>query len=102
MYRFTTPTHRFKFKTNPYQFADIEITYTQQGNIVMVKYKEDLSFDENNIVYFVLTQEESSKFKEKIPAKLQVRVLTSAGRVFASKEKDVEVLNVLNETVWGR
>lgn len=102
MYRFTTPTHTFKFQTDPQQFEEIEITYAQGGKVILVKHKEDLTFSNDNNAYFVMTQDESSKFNQNRIAYVQVRVMTKNGstqKVLASDVKEIKILNVLNESI---
>lgn len=99
MYRFTTPTHRFKFKTNPDDFAKIEITYVQRGNIILIKTKEDITIEANNIVSLYLTQEETAMFLPNVTASVQIRVMTNDNSVFASKVVNVEILPILNNVV---
>ena len=85
MYRFSTPTHTFKFNTEVNDFQEILITYAQNGNIILEKHKDELSFsDDGKQASFKMTQEESSLFESNRTAAIQVRVLTKTGDSFAS------------------
>ena len=107
MYRATTPTHRFIFtKENPETFQILNIYYAQQGIEILKKEKSDCSFYSKEtedtvlyVVYTVLSQEETKLFKAKIPVKIQLRALTQDGRVLATPEYEVPVLNVINDEV---
>lgn len=101
MYKFTTPKHTFRFPetVDPAELAEILITYAQEGRTVLEKRKDDLSFGEDNIAWFVLTQEDTALFRAGRYAEIQVRILFATGESFASQKKRVEILGVLHEGV---
>lgn len=97
MYRFTTPTHTFKFTTEVTDFTEILITYYQNGRILLEKHIGDLTISENGKqVSFKLTQEESGLFDCNKPVSVQVRVLTDTGDSFASAISECKVEPVLH------
>lgn len=103
MYRFTTPKHIFKFPEDiqPEDLADILITYSQAGEIVLEKHKSDLTIEDDNSVWFRFTQEDSAKFKPKIRTDVQLRILYATGESYASRIIQVEILAVLHDGVLG-
>ena len=110
MIRATTPKHMFLFETDPSVYSKILITYQQNGQNIMEKTKDDLTFEEVEDpcsgetcygAWFRLTQEESNKFQAG-PGKqvtVQVRVLTTANEALASDKKTFSVQDVLNDEV---
>ena len=110
MIRATTPKHSFIFDIDPEEnFKKILITYSQNGNIIFEKTKEDLTFEQGvscvgeteYIASFRLTQEETKMFTEegRPTVKVQVRALSYSGEAFASDIKTLAVKSVLNDEV---
>lgn len=108
MYRATTPKHTFIFEVDPDQaFEKILITYAQDGQVILEKEKNDLTFFEQetkcgkteHAASLELTQEETKLFAANKMIDIQVRVLTYAGQVLASDEKRIGVKRVLNDEV---
>lgn len=102
MYRFTTPTHTFRFSTEVNEAREILITYAQNGKIVLEKHKDELTIsDDGKMASFMLSEEESAKFSAFRPVSVQVRILTSGGESFASAVQEVSVMPVLHECCLG-
>lgn len=107
MIRGTTPTHTFTFdKLDPSTFKALNVYYAQQGVEILVKTKEDCSFDtketEEGITYLAsvtLSQEETNLFKPKQKVEVQLRVLTSDDRALATPRYELNVLDVINDEV---
>lgn len=101
MYIFTTPKHQFRFpeSVNPADLAEILITYSQAGKIILEKRKNDLILGDDNTVWFMLTQEESALFRPNVRAEIQLRILFASGESYASRKKQVEILPVLHNGV---
>lgn len=107
MYRATTPTHIFIFEIDPEEnFKTILITYSQSGEIVLEKGKNDLAFEEKEEccgkVYqatLQLTQEESNLFEADKIVSVQIRAVSYDGDVVASEKMSVSVKDVLNDEV---
>lgn len=97
MYKFTTPTHVFKFPDDPETYKRIEITYSQRGIIILEKSEENLTFGEDNSAYFTVTQQETSLFHTDVPIELQIRVMTSDNMVLASKKQQIKIYDILND-----
>ena len=101
MYKYTTPTHVFKFPDDPSIYRRIEIIYAQRGEILLKKTEEDITFGEaeSKTAYITLTQEETALFNDKFPVQIQVRVMTPDKKVFASAEMTAKVHDILNEEI---
>lgn len=101
MYRFTTPKHTFRFpeSVDPSELADILITYSQAGNIILERRKDKLVIGENHTVWFQFTQEDSALFRANVRVEVQVRILFATGESYASRKKQVEILPVLHDGV---
>ena len=96
MFRFTTPRHTFTFPQDPSTYLGIRITYKQNGEIILQKEKEDMTFDNGNKAYYQLTQEETAKFKAGYDVKFQAHVQVQDGNVYASEEMTLRVKDVLD------
>lgn len=108
MIRATTPVHIFTFDVDPdATFDQIQISYAQAGKILLVKTKEDLSFEtggtQEEPVYTAtlhLTQEETRHFLSSCPTvQVQVRALTPGGEALAGKIQSIPLFDVLNDAV---
>lgn len=110
MYRATSPTHTFIFDFDPQEtFKSMLVTYAQNGENVLEKRMEDLSFAEDidvhgNPVYFAflkLTQEETNRFVTK-PSPyvyIQVRALTMGDEAVVFQKHKAPLFDVLNDEV---
>lgn len=102
MYRVTTPTHTFKMPLDTSNYDVIKVKY-EQGSTTLVKTYENetlpsgMTFDGHKVL-IELTQTETKAFREGV-ASVQVRALTTTGKVFASKIFTVAVQKVLDEEV---
>lgn len=81
--RGTTPTQIFTLPFEKELVSDLKITYTQGKQKILVKLKKDVSIKGNDIS-FMLTQEETFKFKEKENVLVQLKIKTVDGQVFNS------------------
>jgi len=113
MIRATTPKHTFVFPLDPEtRFAEILITYAQNGRVILNKHKSDLSFaaegSEAAPVYTAslrLTQEETALFRPgrfgagAANVTVQLRALDTDGLVFASEPAQLLLADVLNDEV---
>jgi hypothetical protein len=102
MQRVTTPTHRFTLPMDTSECAEIQLTY-KQGDTKLVKHYQDgilpegMTLDGATVIQ-TLTQQETKAFK-KGRAYAQIRVLTTAGKVYGSQEFRVKVTSSLNEDI---
>lgn len=97
--RATTPTHTFVFPSAITQIADdVLITYNQSGNNIIEKRLSDLTVSGNNFS-LMMSQEETKQFSPKIPIKVQARVWTTQGKALASDIYELQVQDVLNDTI---
>lgn len=82
MRRATTPTHTFTFPEDVLveEVDDVLVTYSQNGENVLEKTKNDLEIDTENNMYIVpkLTQEETNLFA---PGKALIQLKAKVGDV---------------------
>ena len=100
MFRATTPEHIWELPFNTGEIEKIEITYQQRGKNVITKTEKDCTLTTNEI-RVLLTQEETLMFAPD-PAKrvlVQLKVKTTAGKVWATDVHRVSVYECLNEEV---
>ena len=81
--RGTTPTQIFTLPFEKELVSDLKITYTQGKQKILVKRKKDVSIEGNDIS-FILTQEETFRFKEKENVLVQLKIKTINDQVFNS------------------
>lgn len=109
-YRATTPKHTFKFTDDPEtNYKSILISYAQNGQIILEKTKEDLTFatvkddDQVTILYFTgtlqLSQEDTNLFVADADVTIQIRALNDSNDVFVSNTIILSVNDVLNDEV---
>ena len=98
MIRGTTPTHTFDLPVEANNVKNIRITYIQRREKIVEKKMDAVTF-ENKKVKVTLTQKETLKFEAKHPALVQVRILTTDGRVLASDPEDIHVEETFNEEI---
>ena len=97
MYRASTPTHKLRIPIQPELIADLKLTYTQNGKVILEKEKADMT-NEGQVWSVTLTQEETNLFSADY-ALAQVRYLGTDGRSFPSKTFRLYVGAVLNDEV---
>lgn len=104
MIRGTTPKHIFTLKQDPSIFKEFIITYQQYGKTVIEKRKADCEIQDNSLV-LTLTQEETLKFEEdrspRDSVRIQIKALTTDGKVFATEIKSIHIQDILNEEVMS-
>lgn len=98
MFRATTPTHIFALQFDTSLLQEIRITYQQNGNTVLQKTEADCTLTGSEIKV-MLTQEETLLFAPDERVSIQLRVLTTTGRVMASEIKKVFARACLDEEV---
>ena len=81
--RGTTPTQIFTLPFEKELIADLRITYTQANQKIITKNLADVEINGNDIS-FMLTQEETFKFKEEKNILVQLKIKTTEGQVFNS------------------
>lgn len=104
MFRATTPLHTFIFNVNPDEtFKRILISYAQNGNVILEKEKDDLTFEAKEETWEAslrLTQEETNLFNAKARAvTVQVRALTYEDSAVAFEKQNIPLIDVLNDEV---
>ena len=98
MRRGSTPIHTFTLPVDTSIIDKLRITYVQQGEIVLIKTKDDATLAGNTIVV-KLTQVETLKFCANRAVEIQVEALTSAGDKLQSDIMCVGVDRCLNNEV---
>lgn len=100
MIQFTTPTFTFDINVPEKVIADIEVTFKQDDRAIQKeKIKDNLSIIDGKL-NVTLTQEEIGKFAVGT-CQVQMRVLTSDGKVLASEIARVKVEPSLSSDVLG-
>ena len=97
MRRGTTPTHIFSLPFDADLCQEIRIIYAQDGTIKLIKEKNDLKLEANQLKV-KLTQEETFLFNERDMVELQIRVKTE-DNVFASDIFKVRAKRLLEDEV---
>ena len=105
-------THGIAIKTptDPNDYSQIVIVFSQNQREILKKVKQDLVLTEEG-VFLTLTQEETLLFKPSIPsvmgrakgqpAYLQIRAYKDANEVVGSKSWKIDVYDAQNEEVLG-
>ena len=101
-YRVTTPQHRFTLPFDTSECSVIQVTYVQNKKRLVKEYRNGqadpgMTLDED-VVQIDLTQEETKGF-DVGQADIQIRVLTTGGKVYASQHFDVGVSKVNSEDI---
>lgn len=102
MYRVTTPTHTFTLPIDTSTCSEILVSYKQNG-MELDKHMQDgvlpegMALSGANVVV-TLSQSETKAFT-KGNISVQVRVLTNAGKAFASQVFVITNKEVLNEEI---
>lgn len=110
MYRATTPTHVFWFNDiDPEEnFQKVLITYVQDGETLLEKTKEDLTFGTANkngeVCHYgciTLTQAETNMISadKSMPTEIQMRVMDYYGNVMATNKIRLTANDVLNDSI---
>ena len=100
MIQYTTPTFTFDINVQEKVIADIEITFKQDDKALQKeKIKDNLSIIDGKL-NVTLTQEETGNFSVGT-CQVQMRVLTSDGKVLASEIARVKVEPSLSSDVLG-
>ena len=80
----TTPTHTFTVDTDLRDAVEIWITYSQSNKVIINKTLSDgISVEEDNLV-IELTQEDTLKFRQNTPVKIQIRAKFDDGSAIKS------------------
>ena len=85
MFRATTPTHIFILPFDTEQVKEVRVTYAnEKKEVILQKTEADCVLDGTDIKV-ELTQEETLLFEAELRVLIQLRVLTTSGKVMASK-----------------
>lgn len=94
--RASTPTELFGFASDPTEFDEILITYSQGDEIILEKHKSDLTFN-GNVASFMFTQAETKLFAADKLVATQIRVAWNNGESFPSQIVYRRVRDVLDD-----
>lgn len=95
----TTPTHVFTIPFSTTELKEVRVTYSQHANTVAVqKETSDCTMD-GNTISVTLTQEDTLKFNDMLPVKIQLKVLTTGGCVLAAPVIRKNVMETLCKEV---
>lgn len=97
MRRGTTPTNVFNLDTDLSDAQALYITYQQDSQTKIEKTKEDVTFDEDNVMYVTLTQEDTLNLEEDKYIKVQIRALFTDGSAIASNIITTTVGSILKD-----
>ena len=100
MYRATTPTHIFTLPFDTDQLKKIQITYRQFGETILQKNETQCVLTRKSI-QVELTQEETLQFQTTAEVFIQLRVMTTDGKVMASEILQKWPKECLDEEVLG-
>lgn len=80
----STPIHTYRTTLDTSLIDKIRITYSQFGEIVLQKQESDCQISDG-LITVKLTQEDTLRFVEKVPVKIQGKIRTLGGEVFLTK-----------------
>lgn len=100
MIRGTTPTHTFTIPFDTSLIKEVRVVYAQADEPIICKETADCSLKGQEIST-TLTQEETFKFDCKKAVQIQIRVLTTAGEVLATRVQSVSVDKCLDNEVMA-
>ena len=98
MYRATTPTHIFTLPFDTDQLEKIRITYAQFGETIFQKNETQCTLI-GKTIKVELTQEETLRFQSTAEVSIQLRVMTTDGKVMASEILQKQPKECLDEEV---
>ena len=101
MYRGTTPVLKFVIESDDIDFNNIEECWVSfENNETTTFKKNDLQFDpDNKIIILEMTQEDTFKFSGSVG--VQIRILTTDGRAWATPIKKVKFDRIIKGGVIG-
>lgn len=82
----TTPTHTFNLPFEAALLEKVRVTYAQNGTVVCKKETEDCVL-EGSSIHVELTQADTLAFNYQYPIRMQLRVLTKAGKALSTKPR---------------
>lgn len=94
----TTPTHIFTVPFDTEQITAVEITYCQNGNVILQKYEHDCKM-QGRVISVKLSQTDTFEFICGVNVEIQIRVLTTDDTAFASDIMRVSCEKCLSDEV---
>lgn len=96
--RGTTPTQTFMIPFEKSLIKEVEIVYVQDDAIILTKTEKDCHIVDNTIS-IDLTQEDTFKFDSDSRLYIQIRILTTNGKVWGCKPKRLSVDKCFSDEV---
>lgn len=84
-----------EFALLDYNYSDITVSYTQNGQLKVVKQLEDLIID-NEKIFFTLTEDDTLAFIEDAPVYCQIMIIKDDGTIVKSRKLLSYVLRSYN------
>ena len=98
MIPFTTPKHTFRLGFSASLIEEARIVYQQKGKIILEKPLADCIKDGNSLI-LKLTQAETGLFRNNMKVSVQIHLRTTDGEVRATKQKRIDVGEILKPEV---
>ena len=98
MKRGSTPTHHFTLPFDGEVASRIEITYSQNGEVVLQKDEYDCKVS-GNVISTTLSQEDTFLFDASMNVEIQIRVKDKSGTVLESEIMCIRCGRCLSEEV---
>lgn len=96
--RGTTPTQTFTVPFEKALIKEVEIVYVQNEVIILTKTEKDCTIVDNSISVD-LSQEDTFKFDSNERLYIQIRILTTGGKVWGCKPKKLAVGKCFSDEV---
>lgn len=90
MIRGSTPSFSFVLPSDASCYSTIDIHFVQNGNTVLSVSKESLTLNGNE-VSFTMSEADSLKFSDSVPAEIQLRLVSADGTVLVSEIRKIAV-----------
>ena len=94
----STERHTLTFPIDLENVEGVEITYTQNEDIVIVKEKDDVTINGKKIIV-TLSEAETKLFEPEIPVEIQAKIKRD-GQVIPTQIKRVAVKRMLNTDIF--
>ena len=102
LYRLTTPTHTFTLPIDTNECSVIQVIYKQGDNVLIKEYNRGVMSDGMELsgakVIISLSQEDTQHMLYGV-VDIQVRVLTTGGKAYASQHFSINVDRVNSEDI---
>lgn len=94
----TTPTHRFTLPFDTKTITAVEITYCQNGKVILQKFEDECEMS-GRVISVTLSQEDTFEFQSGVNVEIQIRLMDDTGTVSASDIMRVTCQKCLSDEV---